>query len=123
MGFFNSMMNGVKKFKDAAKAGEDFNPLLEDVLGEIEKLHSEGKLDGVVYEAEQAFTKEHGEYKAKGAHTNAADSKQDAAALKHFLEALSKADGLDGSLKEKVGHLEDLYKKMMDILGPLGKLM
>ncbi len=123
MGLFNSMMDGVKKFKEAAKAGKDFNPMLEEVIAEIEKLHSEGKLDGVVYQAEQAYTKEHEEYKAKGVHTDAADSRHEVAALKHFLEAMASADDIEGPIKEKIANLEEVYKKMMDVLGPLGKLV
>ena len=73
MSVIDTVMNFFKKFREAAKAGEDFNPLLEEVEKEIESLHKAGKLDDVIYKAEQSYVKEHGEYTDKGTHTNAAE--------------------------------------------------
>ncbi len=122
MGFIDGVMGVFKKFREAAKAGKDFNPMLEDVEKEIERLHAAGKLDDVIYKAEQSYVKEHGEYQSKGTHTDAADSAADVHALKHFIETLSEADDLEPAFKEKVAALMDTYHKMMDILGPLGKI-
>lgn len=119
MGFFS---NVVKTMKEAVKAGGDFNPEMETVLKKIEDLHAQGKLDDVVYKAEQAYEKEHAEYTAKGTHTDAADSQRDSAALKHFLDTL-KADQshLDPALQGEVGKLLEMRDKMENILGNLLK--
>lgn len=119
MGFFSNL---VKTFKEAAKAGSDFTPEMEGVLQKIEELHAQGKLDDVVYKAEQAYEKEHAEYLAKGTHTNAQDSQNDSAALKHFLDTL-KADmpHLDPSIREHAAKLLELRDKMENILGNLIK--
>ncbi len=120
MAFFDGIMNFVKSFKEAAKAGADFNPLLESVEKEIEQLHAAGKLDDVLYNAEQAYVKEHGEYQGKTG-TTAADSKADFNALTHFLNELSKDANLPDNLKAKATELLAMKEKMMSILGPLGK--
>ena len=114
MGFLKNLISG---FREATKAGADFNPALETIMNEIEELHAQGHLDKVVYDAEQAYEKEHAEYAAKGLHTNAADSQRDVAALKHFMEALKKsADTFDSPVKETVEHVLDMYDKMSHIL-------
>ncbi len=122
MSIIDGVMNFFKKFREAAKAGKDFNPLLEEVEKEVERLHKAGKLDDVIYKAEQSYVKEHGEYTGKGTHTDAADSAADVHALKHFLDALSKADDLDPAFKAKVNELMEVYHKMTDILGPLANI-
>ena len=38
MAFFDGVMNFVKKFREAAQAGADFNPLLESIEKQIEQL-------------------------------------------------------------------------------------
>ncbi len=121
MSITSAVMNFFKKFREAAKAGKDFNPLLDEVEKELERLHKAGKLDDVIYKAEQSYKKEHSEYTGKE-RTNAAESAEDVHALKHFLDALSKADDLDPSIKPKVDKLLEEYHKMTDILGPLGKI-
>ncbi len=123
MGFFDRIMDGVNRFKDAAKAGADFNPLLEEVMMEIEELYAKGKLSGPIYDAEQAYEKEHAEYKAKGVHTNANDSKNDLMAINHFMGALAKSDDIGGDLKEKIQKLVAMKDQMDSILGGLGKLL
>lgn len=122
MSFFKGVMDTVHRFKDAVKAGGDFNPMLEKVIGELEDLHSQGKLDDVVYKAEQTYTKEHGEYLAKGTHTNALDSKNESNALKHFLAALKESDVPSPEVHQHINGLLETYQKMQDALGPLGKL-
>ena len=122
MAFFDGVKNFIKKFKEAAKAGSDFNPLLESVEKEIEQLHAEGKLDDVIYRAEQAYVEEHGEYQSKTG-TTAADSKADVDALMHFLNTLSSDDNMPDDLKAKAKELVEMKDKMMSILGPLGKLV
>lgn len=122
MSFISGVMDFFKKFREAAKAGKDFNPLLEEVEKEIESLHKAGKLDDAIYKAEQSYVKEHGEYQSKGTHTDAADSMADVHALKHLLDELAKADDLDPAFKAKVTELLNEYHKMTDILGPLGKI-
>lgn len=122
MAFFDGVKGFIAKFREASKAGADFNPLLESVEKEIEQLHAEGKLDGVLYQAEQAYVAEHGEYTSKTA-TSAADSQADIHALRHFLDALSKAEDMPEDLKDKATQLLGLNEKMMSILGPLGKIL
>ncbi len=115
MGF---LTNVIKGFKEAAKAGKDFNPELEKVIAKIESLHAEGKLDDTLYAAEQAYVKEHADYAAKGLHTNAADSAAEVSAINHFITALKNSiDTLDPSLKDEAAHLVDLKEQMMNILG------
>lgn len=123
MSFFSKITDGIKHFQDAVKAGSDFNPLLTEVMTEIEQLHAEGKLNDVVYEAEQAYEKEHADYAAKGTHTNAQDSKVDVTALKHFITALTTADSLPGDLKEKVDRLGNMQELMTKALGPLSGML
>lgn len=123
MGLFDTVGKFIKNFKDAAAAGADFNPLLKEVMEEIEKLHSEGKLSDVIYQAEQAYEKEHASYEAKGTHTDATDSKNDSAALKHFVSALASSKDLPGDLAAKVGKVVDLEKTMTDALGIFGKFV
>lgn len=123
MGFFSGVLNGIHHFQDAVKAGADFNPLLEQVMTEIEQLHADGKLDGVIWQAEQSYEQEHGAYVAKGTHTDAGDSKKDVAALRHFISALSSATDMPDALREKAGKLVDMKKAMEDALGPIGKLL
>ena len=115
MGFFKNLITG---FTEAAKAGGEFNPVLATVMSEIEDLHRKGHLDQVVYDAEQAYEKEHAEYKAKGIHTDAADSQRESAELKHFMNALkAKVDTIDPSAQDDVKKLLELQSKMENILG------
>lgn len=115
MSFIKNVLVG---FKDAVKAGSDFNPTLETVLGEIETLHQQGHLDQVLYQAEQSYVKEHEEYTAKGIHTNAADSQREVREMDHFIKALeATVDGLEPPLKEDAEKLLDLHDKMKNILG------
>lgn len=123
MSFFKGIMNSVHRFKDAVKAGSDFNPLLETVEKELEALHREGKLDDVLYQAEQSYVKEHGAYVAKGTHTNAFDSQTDVEALRHFLAALKQSTVVSSETQEHISNLLEMHKKMEDALGPLGKLI
>lgn len=123
MSFFNGIKSFVSNFGDAVKAGSDFNPLLEEVMNEIEQLHSQGKLDDVLFKAEQNYTKEHGEYKAKGSHTNAFDSKQDLDALMHFMKALKEDANMPADLQEKAGRLIEMKEKMTKALGPFGNMI
>lgn len=123
MGLFDTVGKFIKNFKDAAAAGADFNPLLNEVMEEIEKLHAEGKLNDVIYQAEQAYEKEHAAYQAKGSHTDAADSKNDSAALKHFVSALATSKNLPGDLQAKAAKIVDLEKTMTDALGIFGKFV
>ena len=121
MAFFDGVMNFVKKFKEAAKAGADFNPLLESVEKEIEQLHAQGKLDDVLYKAEQEYVKEHGEYISKSS-TTAADSMAENNALKHFIRALANDANMPDELKANANKLLELHDKMLSILGPLGNI-
>ncbi len=121
MAFFDGVMNFVKKFKEAAKAGADFNPLLESVEKEIEQLHAQGKLDDVLYKAEQEYVKEHGEYISKSS-TTAADSMAENNALKHFIRALANDENMPDELKANANKLLELHDKMLSILGPLGNI-
>lgn len=115
MGFIG---NVIKGFKAAAKAGADFNPALEKIMEDIERLHKDGHLDDVLYKAEQAYEKEHAEYKAKGIHTNAADSQADVRAMAHFMKALEGSlDKLDPSVQDDAKKVLDLKDKMEHILG------
>ena len=115
MGFFGNVING---FKEAVKAGSDFNPALEKVMEEIERLHKEGHLDDVLYNAEQAYEKEHAEYTAKGTHTNAADSQADVKAMAHFMKALEGSlDKLDPVVQEDAKKVLEMKDKMEHILG------
>lgn len=123
MSFIEGVLGGIGKFKEAVKAGGDFNPLLEEVMNEIEKLHTEGKIPDVVFQAEQAYVKEHGEYKLAGNGAGAADHKKDAQALKHFIEALVSSDNVPAELKEKIQGLAGLEKKMEEALGSITKLL
>lgn len=114
--------NVVGAFKDAVKAGNDFNPLLDDVLEKLEALHSQGKLDDVLYKAELAWTQEHEAYKAKGIHTDALDSQNDVRALAHFMEVLEQEkDTLNPDVKTEAEQLIDLRDKMQHILGNIIK--
>lgn len=123
MSFFSGIKDFVGHMKDAVVAGNDFNPLLSEVMDEIESLHSQGKLDDVIYSAEQAYEKEHGAYASKGTHTNAADSKNDIATLAHFMQALANADGLPQDLRDKAQKLADMKDAMNKALGPLANLL
>lgn len=123
MGIFDKIGSFISSFKDAVKAGNDFNPLLKEVMDEIEQLHSEGKLSDVIYQAEQTYETEHDAYTAKGTHTDAADSKGDVEALAHFMKTLSTSDGLPEALKEKAGKLSAMKEEMQKALGPLGKFL
>lgn len=119
MGFFK---NVISAFSQAAKAGGDFNPVMEESLKKLEGLHAQGKLDDVVYKAEQAYEKEHAAYVAKGTHTDAADSQADSAALKHFLDTLKQDyDHLDPSIQPEIAKLLELRDKMENILGNILK--
>ncbi len=114
MHFFKNVISG---FREAAKAGAEFNPTLDTVISSLEELQQQGKLDHVVYEAEQAYVAEHQAYKAKGLRTDAADSQRDVAALRHFMTALQQASGgFEGPVKEQVDKLLDMYDKMQHIL-------
>lgn len=119
MGFLDGLKNGIASFREAVKAGEGFNPLLAEVEKEIESLHAQGKLNDVLYNAEQAYVKEHGEYEQHGTGVDA--QKKELAALSHFMEALRGADGIAPELKEKVTKLLDMRDKMESALGGLGK--
>lgn len=119
MGFFDALKNGISSFRDAVKAGSDFNPLLAEVEKEIESLHAQGKLNDVLYNAEQTYVKEHGEYEKNSVGAEA--QKKEIAALAHFMEALKSADGIDPALKDKVSSLLDMRDKMENALGGLGK--
>ena len=121
MAFFDGVMNFVKKFREAAKAGADFNPLLESIEKEIEELHAQGKLDDVLYKAEQSYTKEHGEYMDKKG-TTAAESMADNNALKHFIKVLASDENMPEDLKTKASQLIEMQNKMLSILGPLGNI-
>lgn len=115
MGFFG---NVIKGFKEATKAGEDFNPALDKLMQEIEQLHKEGHLDDVLYKAEQAYEKEHEKYTAKGIHTDAADSAADVRAMGHFMKALEgSVDKLDPNVQADAKRVLDLKDKMEHILG------
>lgn len=115
MSFIKNVIGG---FRDAVKAGNEFNPTLEEVLKEIEDLHQQGHLDQVLYEAEQSYVEEHAAYTAKGIHTNAADSQREVREMDHFIKALAAAvDGLEPPLKEDAEKLLDLHDKMKNILG------
>lgn len=115
MGFFGNL---ISSFKNASKAGEEFNPALAATMEKLEQLHADGHLDNVIFEAEQAYKKEHEEYAAKGIHTDAADSQKDVSAMKHFLDALQKgASQLDPSVLEEVNKVLDLRGKMENIIG------
>ncbi len=115
MGFFHDLIKG---FSEAAKAGADFNPEFDKVIGLMESLHAEGKLDDTLYAAEQSFEAEHKEYLAKGTHTNAADSAREISSMNHFMDALKNSvDSLDPSLKADAQHLIDLKEQMTNILG------
>lgn len=114
MGFFTNVISG---FREAAKAGAEFNPTLDSVLNSLEQLQQQGHLDQVVSNAEQAYVAEHSAYKAKGIHTDAADSQRDVAALKHFMAALESASGsFESPVKEQVAQLLEMYDKMQHIL-------
>ncbi len=121
MAFFDGVKNFIGKFREAAQAGKDFNPLLESVEKEIESLHAQGKLDDVLYKAEQEYTKEHGAYMNNHS-GRAADSMADINALKHFLDVLSKDESMDADLKAKAASLLEVHDKMLSILGPLGNI-
>lgn len=115
MSFFKGVIGA---FKDAVTAGNDFNPLLEDLIARFEQLHSEGKLDEVLLDAERSYTQEHEQYKAKGIHTNALDSQLDVRALAHFMDTLaSSKDNLNPEVKQEAEKLLDLRDKMQHILG------
>ena len=121
MAFFDGIMSFVKKFREAAQAGADFNPLLESIEKEIEQLHAQGKLDDVLYKAEQSYTKEHGEYMDKKG-TTAAESMADNNALKHFIKVLASDENMPEALKAKASQLIEMQNKMLSILGPLGNI-
>lgn len=123
MSLFKNIGGFISNFKDAVKAGNDFNPLLEEVMNEIEQLHNDGKLDDVIYQAEKSYAEEHASYKAKGSHTNAFDSKQDSKELEHFMQALANDANMPLELKEKVDRLLEMKEEMKKALGPLASLV
>lgn len=123
MSLFKNLGNFISTFKDAVKAGSDFNPLLKEVMDGIEQLHTEGKLDDVLYQAEQSYEQEHEGYQAKGTHTNALDSKRDVNELNHFMQALSNAQSITPELKEKVDHLLEMKEDMQKALGPFASMI
>lgn len=123
MSLFKNIGGFISNFKDAVKAGSDFNPLLKEVMDEIETLHAQGKLDDILFNAEQSYELEHAAYQAKGTHTNAGDSKGDVKELEHFLAVLAKDDSMPTNLKEKADRLVKMKEEMMNALGPLGKLL
>lgn len=115
MSFFKGVIGA---FKDAVKAGSDFNPLFEDLIARLEQLESEGKLSSVLTKAEQAYTTEHAAYMAKGIHTDALDSQNEIRALSHFMKVLDQEkDNLEPELKEETIKLLDMRDKMEHILG------
>lgn len=119
MGFF---ANAVGAFRKAAKAGSDFNPVLEEVLSGLEQLHRDGKLEDTVYKAEQAYTTEHTTYLSKGIHTDAADSQRDVQALRHLMTALRQdKEMLEPAVREQAEKLLELYDDMNHILGNILK--
>lgn len=114
MAFFKHLFSALS---EAVKAGSDFNPALAEVMDKLEKLHAQGHLDQVVFAAEQAYEQEHAAYTAKGIHTNAWDSQNDVAALKHFMDALEQCKGnLDPSVAPEVEHLLTMRNAMEHIL-------
>lgn len=115
MSFFKGVIGA---FKDAVKAGSDFNPLFEEVIAKLEQGEREGKLNGVLAQAEQTYTAQHEAYKAKGIHTDALDSQKEVRFLAHFMDVLKKElDTLDPELRAEAVRLLEMRNKMEHILG------
>lgn len=114
MAFFKNLFSALSQ---AVKAGSDFNPALAEVMDKLEQLHAQGHLDQVIFAAEQAYSQEHAAYAAKGIHTDALDSQNDVAALKHFMDALEQGKGnLDPSIAPAVDNLLTMRNAMEHIL-------